>query len=61
MSTKAQIVRIRNSQGIRVPKPFLQREGWGESFRQMASKCDDRLLDEKLLKQTRWDEKEWQW
>jgi antitoxin MazE len=86
VSMKAQIVRIGNSQGIRIPKPFLQqsgiakevdievqgnkivlrslrrpREGWEESFRQMASKGDDRLLDEKLLKPTRWDEEEWQW
>lgn len=86
VSMKAQIVRIGNSQGIRIPKPFLQqsgiakevdiqvqgnqivlrslrrpRDGWEESFRQMASKGDDRLLDEKLLKQTSWDEEEWQW
>ena len=86
VSMKAQIVRIGNSQGIRIPKPFLQqsgiskevdievlgnqivlrslrrpREGWEESFRQMASKGDDRLLDEKLLKQSSWDEEEWQW
>ena len=83
---KAQIVRIGNSQGVRIPKPFLQqsgiaeevdievqgnsivlrslrrtREGWEESFRQMASQGDDRLLDEKLLKQSRWDKEEWQW
>ena len=83
---KAQIVRIGNSQGIRIPKPLLQqsgianevdievqgnhivvrslrrpREGWEESFRHMASKGDDRLLDEKLLKQTSGDEEEWQW
>jgi antitoxin MazE len=83
---KAQIVRIGNSQGIRIPKPFLQqsgiakevdievrgnqivlrslrrpRDGWDESFRQMATKGDDRLLDEKLLKHNSWDEKEWQW
>ena len=83
---KAQIVRIGNSQGIRIPKPFLQqsgiskevdievqgnqivlrslrraREGWEESFSRMATKGDDRLLDENLLKQTSWDEKEWQW
>jgi len=86
VSMKAQIVRIGNSQGIRIPKPFLQqsgiaqevdievqgnqivlrslrrpREGWEESFRQMASKGDDRLLDEKLLKETSWDTEEWQW
>lgn len=83
---KVQIVRIGNSQGIRIPKPFLQqsgiakevdievqgnqivlrplrraREGWEELFRRMSSKGDDRLLDENLLKQTDWDEKEWQW
>lgn len=86
VSMKAQIVRIGNSQGVRIPKPFLQqsgiakdvdievqgnqivlrslrrpREGWEESFRQMASKGDDRLLDEKLLQQTSWDEEEWEW
>jgi len=83
---KAQIVRIGNSQGIRIPKPFLQqsgiskevdievqgnrivlrslrrpRDGWDESFRRMASKSDDRLLDEDLLRPTGWDEEEWQW
>jgi antitoxin MazE len=83
---KAQIVRIGNSLGIRIPKPFLQqsgiagevdievqgnqivvkplrrpREGWDESFRQMSSKGDDRLLDENLPAQTQWDEEEWRW
>ena len=83
---KAQIVRIGNSQGIRIPKPFLQqsgiarevdievqgnqivlralrrpREGWEDSFRQMASKGDDRLIDENLPAQTSWDEEEWRW
>jgi antitoxin MazE len=83
---KAQIVRIGNSLGIRIPKPFLQqsgiakevdievqgnqivvkalrrpREGWDESFRQMSRKGDDRLLDDNLPAQTRWDEEEWRW
>jgi len=83
---KAQIVRIGNSQGVRIPKPFLQqsgisrevdievrgnqivlrslrrpREGWEDSFRRMASKGDDVLLDGKLLRQSSWDEEEWQW
>lgn len=86
VSMKAQIVKIGNSQGIRIPKPFLQqsgiskdvdievqgnqivlrslrhaREGWEESFRQMASRRDDRLIDENLLNQTSWDNEEWQW
>ena len=84
---KAQIVKIGNSQGIRIPKPFLQqsgiaaevdievngneiiirslhrpREGWEDSFRRMAAKGGDRLLDEESLPaQSRWDEEEWQW
>lgn len=83
---KAQIIRIGNSQGIRIPKPFLQqsgianevdievqgnqivlrsprrpREGWEESFREMARRGDDRLLDENALKPSRWDEKQWRW
>ena len=84
---KAQIVKIGNSQGIRIPKPFLQqsgisdevdievngseiiirslrspREGWEDSFRRMAAKGDDRLLDEESLPTlSSWDEEEWQW
>jgi antitoxin MazE len=84
---KTRIVRIGNSQGIRIPKPFLEqsgfgkevdielqgnqivvrslrrpREGWEESFREMARRGDDRLLDEEsLLTQSSWDGQEWQW
>ena len=84
---KASIVKIGNSQGIRIPKPFLKqsgiadevdievngseiivrpmrrpREGWEDSFRRMAARNDDRLLDEETLpKLSRWDEEEWQW
>lgn len=36
--------------------PRRPREGWEDSFRQMASEGDDRLLDAKLLNTTRWDE-----
>ena len=32
--------------------PRRPRQGWEDSFRQMASKGDDRLLDAKLLKTT---------
>ena len=67
---KARIVRIGNSQGIRIPKPLLDqtglsgeveisaqddtliirparrpREGWAASFREMARRGDDALLD----------------
>ena len=86
VSMKTQIVRIGNSQGVRIPKPFLQqsgiskevdievqgdqivlrslrrpREGWEESFREMAKRGDDRLLDGDLVNQTSFDEEEWEW
>ncbi|HSO76086.1 MAG TPA: hypothetical protein VLU47_14730 [Blastocatellia bacterium] len=41
--------------------PRRPREGWEDSFRQMASKGDDRLHGCELLKTTRWDEEEWRW
>ena len=38
------------------------REGWEDSFRRMAAKGDDRLLDEESLPTlSSWDEEEWQW
>ncbi|HXU35974.1 MAG TPA: AbrB/MazE/SpoVT family DNA-binding domain-containing protein [Blastocatellia bacterium] len=84
---KALIVKIGNSQGVRIPKPFLQqsgisdevdlevngseiiirslrrpREGWEDSFRRMAAKGDDRLLDEESFPTpSRFDQEEWQW
>lgn len=82
---KTRIVRIGNSQGIRIPKALLEqtglrgeveitaqdgslvirrarkpREGWAESFREMAERGDDALLDDPLP-QNRWDEEEWEW
>jgi antitoxin MazE len=35
------------------------REGWDESFRSMAARGDDRLLDE--ARPTAFDEEEWEW
>jgi len=35
------------------------REGWEESFRLMAERGDDRLLDPDVP--TCWDEEEWEW
>ena len=37
------------------------RKGWEEAFRAMAEHGDDRLVDEDLTGQTRWDEEEWEW
>ena len=37
------------------------RQGWEESFRLMADRGDDQLLDPDLTGRTRWDEEEWEW
>ena len=83
---KTRIIRIGNSQGIRIPKLYLQqsglgqevelevqdsaivirstqhpRQGWVEAFLAMAEHGDDKLLDEKSMNQSDWDEAEWQW
>lgn len=85
MKTTTKIIRIGNSQGIRLPKKALEesglggeveiatgqneliirparkaREGWEESYRQMAKNSDDKLLlGEQPISQ--WDTTEWQW
>ena len=83
---RTRIIKIGNSQGIRIPKPLLEhaglgeqvelevqnnrivirpverpRQGWGDAFHGMAEQGDDRMLDEDLTGQTRWDEEEWEW
>lgn len=83
---KARLIKIGNSQGIRIPKPILEqlgvademelevqehqlilrplqnpREGWAESFREMAANGDDILLDDTPLVLTEWEESEWEW
>jgi len=83
---KTRIIRIGNSQGIRIPKLYLQQTGlgeevelevkdseivirstehprqdWAEAFRAMAEHSDDKLLDQKSMNQSSWDEAEWQW
>jgi antitoxin MazE len=37
------------------------RTGWAEAFARMASKADDRLLDELSPRLTGWDDEEWDW
>ena len=84
---KTHIIRIGNSQGVRIPKPLLEqanlgqeveievqdnqilirpakdhpREGWADSFRMMAERQDDQMLDHEASAPTRWDEQEWKW
>ena len=44
-------------------KPVAKdREKWESAFRKMANNNDDILLDkDSLSKQTKWDNKEWEW
>ena len=37
------------------------RHGWEDSFRAMAERGDDALLDDGPLARTHWDEEDWQW
>jgi len=37
------------------------REGWAESFREMAERGDDKMLDGFQNQLSSWDEEEWQW
>jgi antitoxin MazE len=86
LGMRTSIVRIENSQGIRIPKAIIEqchlgadvelevedkkiiiraaarpRQGWGEKFEVMAISGDANLLDGELIKQSAWDENEWQW
>ena len=84
---KAKVIKIGNSKGIRIPKPYIDqaglkdevkleiidnkiiihpvsniREGWESEFKKMAEMRDDKLIDEKYLKnQSNWDNEEWEW
>ena len=85
-SVRTRIVRIGNSQGVRIPKHLLQqtalgsevelelegdhivirpavhpRQSWDDSFREMAARGDDFLLDGDIPSLTEWDEEEWEW
>jgi antitoxin MazE len=85
-AVKSRIVKIGNSQGIRIPKLLLEqtnlgeevelelqedriivrpidqvRRHWEESFKAMAERGDDELLDGEALMPTVWDEEEWEW
>ncbi len=81
---KAQIIKIGNSQGLRIPKTILShcklegevelemhdqklvvkpirkpRREWEKSFKKMADRHADQLLDSPIL--TEWDKTEWEW
>ena len=48
------------SQNDCLEKPHV-RQGWEESFHQMALNGDDQLLEAEALLLTEWEENEWQW
>ena len=83
---KTHIIKIGNSQGIRIPKPLLEqadlsgeveiyatdsalvirpikppRAGWAASFKEMARRGDDVLLDDASPSLSQWDEDQWEW
>jgi len=83
---KSKIVKIGNSQGIRIPKPLIEqlgiereieiyvednrliisrveetRSGWGDTFKAMIDRGDDRLLDGEGVAGMVWDGEEWEW
>jgi antitoxin MazE len=71
---KADVIRIGNSRGIRIPKELevrpgqlvvkraeRPRSGWEDAFTDMAQRGDDMLLDPDSGPSTRWDETEWRW
>ena len=84
---KTNLIKIGNSLGIRIPKPFLKdlgifdtveiivknklliirpfpkkpREGWEESFQEMALNQDDIIPDSLLNISNKFDEEEWEW
>ncbi len=83
---KSKIVKIGNSQGVRIPKPLIAEAGiekeieisvednrlvitpaeepradWDKSFKKMAERGDDKLLDSGAVLSTTWDEEEWEW
>ena len=85
-AVKARIIKIGNSQGVRIPKLLLDqadlgeevelellgeqivirpahraRHDWADQFRAMAARGDDKLLDDKAVISTTWDEEEWEW
>lgn len=57
MPIKLELSRSDNVISLRSIRP--PREGWDNSFRLMADKEDDRLLDADLLNGTCWDDEEW--
>ena len=59
LSKEVEICLLDDELIIRSSKKKHPREGWEESFAEMAANKDDKLLDEPTP--TQWDETEWDW
>jgi len=58
--TKQVEIEVQSSQLVIRSVIKTAREGWEEKFQQMASREDDKMLDETIAV-SQWDEEEWQW
>ena len=73
---KSKIISIGNSQGIRIPKPILERSGLSGEVELVArdgmllvrpvsgpraAKGDDQPVDAPPASSSRWDREEWAW
>ncbi len=54
-------ISVREDSLVISPVKKKPREGWEESFSQMAARGDDALLDEGTPLANRFDEDEWEW
>ena len=51
---------VRNHELI-IRSPYSPRKNWEQSFREMAKRSDDILLDSVAETPAKWDEEEWEW
>jgi antitoxin MazE len=55
-------VQLEVAEGQLIVRPARgPRQGWDASFREMAERGDDRLLDAEAIEASGWDEDEWEW
>ncbi len=55
-------VELKVRRGHLIVRPASKpRRGWEETFRRMALRGDDRLLDRNMLPKTKWERTDWEW
>ena len=52
---------IAENESLVIRRTRKPREGWAESFQEMAKHGDDALLDDPAPSLSAWDEDEWEW